>query len=107
MSVVNIKEGEFEKEVIKSEKPVIVDFYADWCGPCKAMTPIFEEISERYKDKVKFAKLNLDQNQAVAQEYGVMSIPTLVIFKKGKPVETLVGLQDEESLEESLKGITK
>jgi thioredoxin 1 len=102
MSLVQVKEGEFENEVIKSEKPVIVDFYADWCGPCKAMEPIFDQLSKKYEGKVKFVKLNVDENQSIAIEYGVMSIPTLIIFKEGKPVDNLMGLQDENSLEEKL-----
>jgi thioredoxin 1 len=102
MSVVNIKEGEFKKEVLESDKPVIVDFYADWCGPCKAMAPIFEEMSGKLEGKVKFAKLNVDTDQMTAQEYGVMSIPTLMIFKNGEVVETMMGLQDGDSLIEKL-----
>lgn len=102
MSLVQIKEGGFENEVIKSDKPVIVDFYADWCGPCKAMEPIFDQLSKKYEGKVKFVKLNVDENQSIAIEYGVMSIPTLIIFKKGKPVDNLMGLQDENSLKEKL-----
>lgn len=105
MSVINIKEGEFEKEVLKSDKPVIVDFYADWCGPCKAMAPIFDAVSEKLNDKVRFAKLNVDENQVIAMQYGVMSIPTLIIFKDGKVAETLMGLQDEDSLIEKLNSL--
>ncbi len=72
----------FEKEVLKSEKPVLVDFYADWCGPCNAMAPVIEELAKELEGKVKVGKINVDENPDIAVEYNVMSIPTLIVFKK-------------------------
>jgi thioredoxin 1 len=92
----------FQQEVEQAKGLVLVDFFAQWCGPCQVMGPIIEELAEEYKDKegVKIGKLNIDENQATAQKFNVMSIPTLILFKDGKPVETLVGLQDKESLKD-------
>lgn len=84
----------FEKEVLKSEKPVLVDFYADWCGPCNAMAPVIEEL----EGKAKVGKINVDENPDIAVEYNVMSIPTLIVFKNGKEEKRLVGLRNKEEL---------
>lgn len=88
----------FEKEVLKSEKPVLVDFYADWCGPCNAMAPIIEELASELDEKAKVGKINVDENSDIAVEYNVMNIPTLIIFKNGKEEKRLVGLRDKEEL---------
>ena len=88
----------FEKEVLKSEKPVLVDFYADWCGPCNAMAPVIEELATELDGKAKVGKINVDENSDIAVEYNVMSIPTLIIFKNGKEEKRLVGLRDKEEL---------
>lgn len=88
----------FEKEVLNSEKPVLVDFFADWCGPCKMMAPIVEELATELDGKVKVGKINVDENSDIAVEYNVMSIPTLIIFKNGKEEKRLVGLRDKEEL---------
>lgn len=88
----------FEKEVLKSEKPVLVDFYADWCGPCNAMAPVIEELAAEVDGKAKVGKINVDENSDIAVEYNVMSIPTLIIFKNGKEEKRLVGLRDKEEL---------
>ena len=86
-----ISDDTFDQEVIKSDVPVLVDFWADWCAPCKMIAPIVEELAEEYDGKVKFAKLDVDSNPKVATTYGIRSIPTLLIFKGGSPVDQVVG----------------
>ena len=88
----------FEKEVYQAEVPVLVDFYADWCGPCKAMGPVVDELAKEYEGKAKVGKLNTDENQNIAMEYGVMPIPTFIVFKGGKAVKKMVGMQDKRNL---------
>lgn len=88
----------FEKEVLKSEKTMLVDFYADWCGPCNAMAPVIEELATELDGKVKVGKINVDENSDIAVKYNVMSIPTLIVFKNGKEEKRLVGLRDKEEL---------
>lgn len=95
-----LNDKNFEKEVLESDIPVIVDFYADWCGPCKAMAPIMEEISKDLGLKAKVAKINVDQNQELSINYDIMSIPTILIFNKGKLVKQLVGLRDKQEIED-------
>ncbi|MFA6537080.1 MAG: thioredoxin [Patescibacteria group bacterium] len=96
-------DNNFENEVIKSGAPVLVDFFAPWCGPCKIQGPIIDELSNEMNDgKVKIGKVNVDANQAVAEKFGIMSIPTLMIFKNGEVVEVMMGLQNKESLKEKL-----
>lgn len=98
MSVLKVSNENYKEEVLDSEKKVLVDFYADWCGPCKMMAPVVEEISEELQDKVKVCKVNVDENQDLAMQYGIMSIPTLVFIKNGKLEKTLVGLRDKQEL---------
>jgi thioredoxin 1 len=95
----------FEAEVLKSDKPVLVDFWAAWCGPCQMMGPIVDELAEEMKGKYKIGKLNVDESREIASKYGVMSIPTLIIFKDGKDVKQLVGLQNKENLKEELEKV--
>ena len=90
--------GNFETEVYQSEIPVLVDFYADWCGPCKAMAPVVETLADEYAGKAKVAKMNTDENQDIAMEYGIMSIPTFLVFKGGKVVNKMIGMQDKRNL---------
>lgn len=103
MSVLKINEGNFEEEVLKSEKMVLVDFYADWCGPCRMMSPIIDEIAEELKESVKVGKINVDENQELAIKYDVMSIPTIIIFKNGMQVKTFLGVTDKNEILENLK----
>ena len=91
MSVQSIKEDAFEDEVINSSIPVLIDFWAEWCGPCKEIAPILEEISNEMENKIKIIKINIDENPNIPNQYGVQSIPTLIIFKKGQPIATKVG----------------
>lgn len=92
----------FESEVLKSDKPVLVDFYADWCGPCKMMAPVVEELAELYDGKAKVGKLNVDNNEEVAMKYGVMSIPTILVIKNGQIEAKMVGVQKREVLMDAL-----
>ncbi len=95
--VIKLNEENFEKEVIKSEKPVLVDFYADWCGPCKMLSPLIDEIAEEYP-QYKFCKLNVDENEHLAAKYNVMSIPTLFVFKDGQVVNHSTGAIPKENV---------
>lgn len=88
----------FEKVVLNSEEPVLVDFFADWCGPCKMMAPIVEELATELDGKAKVGKINVDENSDIAIEYNVMSIPTLIVFKNGKEEKRLVGVRNKEEL---------
>ncbi len=92
----------FENEVLKSEVPVLVDFWAEWCGPCQMMTPVIDELAEEMKGSAKIGKLDVDGNPKMASEYGIMSIPSLKIFKGGKVVREFMGVQRKESLKEEL-----
>ena len=95
MASLKLTDQNFEEEVLKSEKPVLVDFWAEWCHPCKIVSPIVDELALEYSDKIKIGKLNVDEN-TVSQNYNVMSIPTLLIFKNGKPVNSIVGARPKE-----------
>ncbi|MFZ2226773.1 MAG: thioredoxin [Candidatus Moraniibacteriota bacterium] len=93
----------FDAEVLKSDKPVLVDFWAPWCGPCQAMGPVIEELAKEFEGKAVVGKLNVDENSKTAQEYAIMSIPALKIFKGGKVVQEFVGMQAKETLKEALE----
>ena len=103
MSALAVDENSFEKEVLNADVPVLVDFWATWCGPCKMVGPIVAEIAEEYEGKVKVGKVNVDEQRALAAKFGIMSIPTLILFKGGKPVAQRIGLQDADSLEQLIK----
>jgi thioredoxin 1 len=100
--VVTLEDGTFDNEVLKSEIPVLVDFWATWCGPCKAIAPVVEQIAVDFKGKVKVGKMDIDKHQGVAQKYNVRSIPTLLVFKGGKVVDTVIGA-DRTRILESVK----
>ena len=101
--VVTLQDGTFDQEVLKSDTPVLVDFWAVWCGPCKAIAPAVEELAKAYKGKLKVAKMDVDEHQGVPQQYGIRSIPTLLLFKGGRVVDTIVGAVPKSKLEESVK----
>lgn len=92
----------FDEEVLKSQLPVVVDFYAEWCGPCKRMEPVLEKVSQEHSGKVKVVKLNSDENQLVASKYNVRGLPTLILFRGGQEVERKMGLQSEQELNKLL-----
>ena len=98
MSVLQINEKNFENEVLKSKVPVLVDFWAEWCGPCRAIAPIVEEIAKDLNGKLKVAKINVDDNQELAAKFHIMSIPTLLIFKNGEPVDHIIGAMPKDEL---------
>ena len=98
-------EANFEQEVLNSDIPVMVDFYADWCGPCQMMMPTVESLAEEYEGRVKIGKLNSDEAQSLCQKYGVMSIPKFVFFKNGQRVDNAIGAQSEDALAEKLDAL--
>ncbi|MBQ1547609.1 MAG: thioredoxin [Lachnospiraceae bacterium] len=95
----------FEEEVLKSDIPVMVDFYADWCGPCKMMMPVVESLAEEYEGKVKIGKIDSDEAGELAQKYGIMSIPNFLFFKNGEKVDNLIGAVSEDALAEKLDSL--
>lgn len=103
MAEIVLTEENFESEVLNSDIPVLVDFWATWCGPCRMIAPIVEEIANEYSGKVKIGKVNVDDAESVAMKYGISSIPTLMLFKDGKVVETAVGYRSKQAIEDMLK----
>ena len=90
-NMVILTDAVFEEKVLKSDKPVLVDFWAEWCGPCKMIAPYLEELAEEFKDKITFAKLDVDANTEFASKYGIRSIPTMIVFKNGEQADMIVG----------------
>jgi len=97
-----VTEASFEQEVLQSDTPVLVDFWAEWCGPCHAVSPILDKIAEERPGEIKLVKVNIDENQGLAQRYGVMSIPMMMLFKNGEPAAATVGAQPKGAIERAL-----
>lgn len=106
MADITITDGNFDSEVLKSDKPVLVDFWAVWCGPCQMQGPIVEDVAKTLEGKVTVGKMNVDENPQVAQKFGIMSIPTLMIFKGGTVVKQFIGVQSKETLLSELHKLT-
>jgi len=103
--MISVTDSSFESEVLKADKPTLVDFWAPWCGPCRAVEPIIEELAGQYKDDLKVTRVNVDENPNIAADYGIRSIPTIMLFKDGKLEDTLIGLAPKERLEAFLKKV--
>jgi len=105
-SIVTIDDDSFDVEVLQSDKPVMVDFWAPWCGPCKAIGPVVDELATTYGDKIKFTKCNVDDNPVSQGKFNVRAIPTLIFFKDGKVVEQITGMVAKQKLEEAINKVT-
>jgi thioredoxin 1 len=103
--IVEVSDASFDKEVLESEQPVLVDFWAGWCGPCKAIAPYVDAVAEKYAGKLKVSKVNVDQNGAAPSRYGIRGIPALLIFKGGKVVDQIVGYVPQDVIEEKVQKV--
>jgi len=107
MAEIILNDQNFQEEVLKSDKLVLVDFYSNWCPPCKAMEPIIEKIAENYSDKIKVCKLNVDEGRLTASQYGIEAIPTFLFFKAGQVIDKIVGAVPEQVLAERIENFSK
>ncbi len=102
-NLLQVTDATFEKEIVQSEMPAVVDFWAEWCGPCKMVAPVLEELAAAYKGKIKMAKLNVDENRQTPGKFGIRNIPTLIFFKKGAVVQTIIGAHPKAYIDGELK----
>jgi thioredoxin 1 len=103
--VIEVKDGEFDEKVLQSRMPVVVDFWAPWCGPCKAVGPIIEKMAGSYREKVQFVKINIDDNADISQKYAIKSVPTIMFFNDGRMVDKLIGMVTAAKVEERLDNV--
>jgi thioredoxin 1 len=103
--IMDIDDRNFDTEIIQSDKPAVVDFWAPWCGPCKAIGPVIEELANAYGENIKFTKCNVDENPATPAKFGIKAIPTLIFFKEGKVVDQITGMVAKSKLEDTIKSI--
>ena len=105
MSVLHLDDSNFKAEVVNAQEPVLVDFWAEWCGPCRMTGPVIDELAGEYAGKMKVGKVNVDENQTLSGKYNVMSIPTILIFKKGEVVKTLIGFMPKENFKKEIDSV--
>ncbi len=105
MAAIDITDQNFQKEVLESKEPVLIDFWAPWCMPCRAVSPIIEELSAEYKGKIKVVKMNVDDNPESSGQFGIMSIPTVMLFKNGKPAKDLIGAQRKDNYKKAIEEV--
>lgn len=103
-NIIEVSESNFQSEVLNSDKPVLVDFWAAWCGPCRMVSPVIDELAKQYSGKVKVVKVNVDDNPVIAGKYEIMSIPSVFLFKNGQKVDALVGARPKQSFEQMIQG---
>jgi len=104
-NIVKLMKSNFDAEVLKSEGTVLVDFWAEWCGPCRMIAPLIEELANDFQGKLKVGKLNVDEERDIALQYGIRSIPTLIVFKEGKPVDQIIGALPKSALKSKIEGL--
>ena len=105
MADLNFTDQSFKSEVLESKVPVVVDFWAPWCAPCRIVSPIIDELAQEFEGKMKVGKINVDENNQTSGQYGIMSIPSVVFFKNGKPVRTMIGAQSKENYKQEIEAV--